>query len=334
MNPGIRPTLRVEINDTTQIAAARRSAIELARELGFDEEDVGRAALVTTEAASNVLKHAGSGEVLLSMRHMPCAGLEVIAIDRGEGFHAPTASRDGYSTSGTLGQGLGAMQRMSNELQLYSQPSRGSIVRAMVCPADSHRDETFEYGAIALPYPGESICGDAWMCRVQDSQALVIVADGLGHGGLAHLASSMAVDEPPAMPQGPKQVLERAHAAMRSTRGAAMAVVQIDLGTMQLRHGGVGNIGAQLAAHDGAKHLVSMAGIVGHNVRTLREFAQPFDAGSVLVMHSDGLGTHWSLHDDPTLRSQHPSVIAAALYRDHTRGRDDVTVFVARFRAA
>ena len=53
------------VNDPSATAAARRSATALAVKLGFDEPDVGRVALVVTELATNLLKHAGGGEILV-----------------------------------------------------------------------------------------------------------------------------------------------------------------------------------------------------------------------------------------------------------------------------
>jgi hypothetical protein len=50
----------------------------------------------------------------------------------------------------------------------------------------------------------------------------------------------------------------------------------------------------------------------------------------VLIMHTDGLTSHWSLEQSPGLGRRHPTIIAAVLYRDFSRHRDDVTVFVAR----
>jgi hypothetical protein len=50
----------------------------------------------------------------------------------------------------------------------------------------------------------------------------------------------------------------------------------------------------------------------------------------MFVMHSDGLSTHWSLDDYRGLRQRHPAIVAAVLYRDFSRRRDDVTVVVGR----
>ena len=87
---------------------ARRRAMALAGELGFDEQQAGRVALVVTEAASNILKHASGGEILLG-KDVAAQAIEVLAIDRGAGMSdVARCFQDGYSTAGSPGTGLGA----------------------------------------------------------------------------------------------------------------------------------------------------------------------------------------------------------------------------------
>jgi hypothetical protein len=76
--------------------------------------------------------------------------------------------------------------------------------------------------------------------------------------------------------------------------------------------------------------MVSYNGTVGHEVRKIQEFTYQWPQQGLLVMHSDGLKTQWRLDRYPGLMHKHPSLIAGVLYRDFNRGRDDVTVLVAR----
>jgi hypothetical protein len=78
---------------------------------------------------------------------------------------------------------------------------------------------------------------------------------------------------------------------------------------------------------------VSHNGIIGHEYRKISEFSHPWYAQSVLLLHSDGIGTHWDLDRYPGLLSRDPSLVAGILYRDFTRGRDDVTVVVVKGRS-
>jgi hypothetical protein len=94
----------------------------------------------------------------------------------------------------------------------------------------------------------------------------------------------------------------------------------------------VGNIAAHLITRHDRRQLVSHNGIVGSNVRKVQEFDAPWTEDTLLVLHSDGLQSRWHLDDYPGLAMCHPALIAGVLYRDHARGRDDVTVVVVRDR--
>ena len=75
--------------ESSQPAAARRTAGSLAQEAGLDESVVGHLALVTTELATNLVKHAKGGELLLRrLGAGGTGGLEVLSLDKGPGlFH-------------------------------------------------------------------------------------------------------------------------------------------------------------------------------------------------------------------------------------------------------
>ena len=100
-----------QIGDESGVGGARRAAMALAGAAGFNEVDAGKVAIAVTEAATNVLKHAGGGEILLRTTE---AGVEMLAIDKGPGIaDLPEALRDGQSSSGTAGIGLGAISRLA-----------------------------------------------------------------------------------------------------------------------------------------------------------------------------------------------------------------------------
>jgi anti-sigma regulatory factor (Ser/Thr protein kinase) len=112
--------LVLHVTESSQVGEARRQAQAMARALGFDEGAAGRVALAVTEAATNVVRHGGGGEVLLRPLGDDAApGIELMTVDRGPGMANVAASmRDGHSTSGSPGQGLGAIGRAALELEI------------------------------------------------------------------------------------------------------------------------------------------------------------------------------------------------------------------------
>jgi anti-sigma regulatory factor (Ser/Thr protein kinase) len=321
------------IDDRSQIGEARRAALELSTRLGFDEVGCGKVALAVTEAATNIVKHAGRGRILLrALSHERAGGLEILALDRGPGIADVAASlRDGRSTAGTAGTGLGALQRASASFDLYSHPERGTALRMEFWAATEEIAVSLETGVVCLPKAGEPVSGDDCAIEADAHRITVIVADGLGHGPEAAKAARAATNELASHPTStPAELIEACHDALTTTRGAAVAVARIDPGSGHGLIAGVGNIAGRVEANGAHRALVSHHGTVGHNVRRIQEFAFAFPHAALLVLHSDGLGSHWSLSDYPGLASRHAGLIAGVLYRDHDRGNDDVTVVVIR----
>jgi anti-sigma regulatory factor (Ser/Thr protein kinase) len=346
VNPQSKQSLFI-IAHTSDVSAARIHARQLADMLGFDETQAGQLAIIVTEAVTNILKHAGDGWLFIApVRRHGKAAIEVVALDRGEGIaNIAQSLRDGISTTGTAGTGLGAIKRLSQEFDAFSVPGKGAAFYACVhINKDPSKDEptpasemsldaTLQYGAICIPLAGEEECGDAWAVVTDQNSVTMMVADGLGHGADAALASNAAVrtlQQLPTMQPGP--LIGAIHDALKITRGAAAAVGRFDLATGNIRFAGVGNINASIIDNDTRKQLVSHNGIVGHNMRKVQEFSQPWPHDAVYIMCSDGIGTQWDIHAYPGLIFCHPTLIAAVIYRDFARGRDDATVLVAKRR--
>lgn len=326
------PQLSLQVRESSEIAAARRAGNDLARQHGFDDTDCGRVALVIMEAATNIVKHAGHGEILLRpVVAGDVPGVEIIAIDSGPGITNLAASmQDGTSTAGSYGVGLGAMRRVADEFDIHSLAGKGSAIWMMIWAGKpAGLASAWRIGTVCLPLPGEEICGDAWAVCGGAGCVTIVVADGLGHGPSAAKASEAACavlsgcsDLPPAA------LMHDAHHALRSTRGAAVAVARIDCSLEQTTFAGVGNIAACVVDHHQRRQLVSHNGIVGSNMRKAQEMTATWSDDSTIVLHSDGLGTRWHLDQYPGLAACHPALIAAVLYRDFSRRRDDVTVLV------
>lgn len=410
----------VPVRDSTRVRDARVAAESAAALAGLDERRTAAAALVATELATNLLKHAEGGQVLIDIVAPPAPReggtesrvVQIAAIDHGPGIaDMPAALRDGFSTTGSLGAGLGTCQRLADDFALHSTPGRGTVAVARVGttprggggpegrtgaesmpggrgPAhgtavpgasawseggalaggwwpggDAHapvgavacgaltghaaapggapglpgqagsvpghsgvlgnepgpRPDSVvpdgevrgpgaprpdgrpgpsgdrsvpvagvRAGGVNIPYGGAEYSGDAWAWVRSGDRLTLMLADGLGHGPEAARASSAAVTALYRWAHlTPAESLRRLHDALKGTRGAAVALAQLDVRAGLLRFAGIGNVGARLRADGTWRPLLSRPGIVGvHRPATLREEEADWAADRLLVLHT------------------------------------------------
>lgn len=315
--------LRYVIDEESKVGEVRRAAQAWAN-FEFDEQTAGRVAIVATEMANNLLRHAGGGEILIqTLGTDGRSNVELLAIDRGPGMQdVQRCLVDGYSTIGTAGTGLGAMRRLSDEFDIHSMPGEGTVIMARF-----GKTLPVRFGAVRVPMPGEVHCGDAWHLVSKGDATSIMVVDGLGHGTFAAEAAQAGIDAFIASAwDEPQQVLTRAGAAMSKTRGGAAACARLERD--RLVYAGIGNISGALISPERSQGLVSHAGTLGMQVRRAQQFEHARAANTLLVMHSDGVSARWSYKDRPEFFAHHPGVIAAVIYRDNGRERDDATVVV------
>ena len=323
--------------DRSHVPVTRHEAQRTATRAGFDETEAHRVGLVATELASNLAKHtSGGGQLLIRGAGGVDPCVELLAIDRGPGSADVTRSLgDGHSTSGSSGTGLGAAKRLADDFDIYSQPGKGTVVlaRLRASRAAAAATSRMRIGGISVAMPGETVCGDAWTSTSTQGQTRFVLVDGLGHGVYASDAASAAVRLALARPHDSAlDTLKAMHEGTRHTRGAAATVALLDLQSSTVSVSGVGNVSAAIVGLDKTRQAVSLNGTLGHDVRQFREYKYPWEPGAMLVMHSDGLASHWSVDAYPGIRRRDPVLAAALLFRDHQRGRDDVTVVVAAER--
>lgn len=326
------PHTCVHVTNSSQIGDARRTALRVAEGAGFSEVRRGEVAIVATELATNLTRHAVDGQ--LFVQRLCSSGaewLELLAVDRGPGMKdVQRCMQDGYSTAGTPGNGLGAIRRLSDEFDVFSTESRGTVVLSRFKTDAVCAPSSFAVGAVSQPAPNEDACGDTWRVAGSGDDVAVMVADGLGHGSAAAEAAEYARDVFDDDPfAGDTDFYQRLHTRLLGTRGAALARAVVRSGVVS--YAGVGNISGSLVGLTSGRGLPSQNGIVGAESRRIATMSgYEWPPRGLLLMHSDGLTSRWSLSAYPGLVLRHPAVVAAVLTRDHTRGRDDVTVVAVR----
>jgi anti-sigma regulatory factor (Ser/Thr protein kinase) len=323
----------VAVDHESDVARLRRRAAEVADELAMRRAERDRVELIVTEMATNLLKFAVRGTVVVQpVQQDGRTGIDVVSVDHGPGMDDAWArTADGYSTSGTLGGGLGAIMRLSDDGDLYSLPDVGTVVFGRVWKSRSRRPEpAFAIGALGTPHPDETVSGDGWAWGTRPPGLAIGMIDGLGHGPGAAAAAKAALD---ALRLGdrddPEVVLRRVHEALRGTRGAAASVAEVDTGRGRVRGCGVGNVVVRVESPQRTGHLLSEFGVLGLNAR-FKTFEEPWPADGLLVAHSDGLSARWTLSEFPDLERHHPTVIAATIWRKAARTTDDASILVVK----
>ncbi|WP_329048733.1 SpoIIE family protein phosphatase [Amycolatopsis sp. NBC_01488] len=321
------PSRHVRIDHASAVYAATRAARETGRAAGLPDVLTERAAVVTSELAGNLDKHAVNGSVVVQ-RATTGLGIDVLAADDGPGMtDLEHWLLDGNTTTATLGTGLGAVKRMATVFRIRSAPGSGTIAAARVLAPGTPAGRAAAMAHFCLPREGESVCGDAVAIAETSGSQTAVVADGLGHGPDAAEAADVALSVFAQNPDRPlAHQIASMHRALRATRGAAIALARIT--PRRLEFCGIGNvIGTTLNGRSRPGLLLSIPGIVGFTSPVAQVRQAPLADGDVVVLHTDGIDPGWrTAGDHVAARPGDALLLAAELAHRHRNPRDDAAV--------
>jgi anti-sigma regulatory factor (Ser/Thr protein kinase) len=325
------------LQDRTYQALVRSELKKLAITAGFEGPRMSEVEIIIAEITSNLVKHTTKGgKILARPRVDPAMGVEFIVIDEGPGMRSVSkVLEDGYSTKNTLGQGLGAIRRLSDEFDMYSLPGWGTIMYCCIFlqkPPKLQPDK-FLVTTIGLAKKGFAVSGDGCNFRTHGYKVKIAMIDGLGHGSAAHVAATTSITSLKGFNRMlPTDELKQLHIDLKKTRGAVITIAHIDRLNKTLLYSGVGNISMKVITPVTSKGCFSYNGIVGHIMpASLNDHSLSWADKDVLVMHSDGISSRWDTMKYPGILLHHPVILCAALYKDHDRGNDDSTVLVGKY---
>ena len=323
----------IDVLDESQVGEARRKCLAKALEYGLEQKSIDRVALVVSELATNLVKHTTRGAILVQGLSVDDnEGIELFALDKGPGMsNVQECLRDGFSTVGTLGTGLGAIKRMSDFFDILSSPERGTVVHCRLWNKKAPLTNIVISG-LTVPIKGEILSGDKWTVCPIEGGVYCLVVDGLGHGFEAAEAAKLAVKRfKENLSLNPTSMLKSLHQSLRGSRGAVGAVAKLDFENGLLVYAGLGNITGILVSGAEKKHLTSLNGTIGYEARKFMEFSHAWTAQSTLIMHTDGCSSKLS-EDLCTLdiETTTASLLAGALYQHHAKNTDDATVLVVK----
>ena len=329
---------RLEVRQQADVALAGHAVKELSLSAGLDEVSAEEMQIVARELASNIVRHAGGGTVMTERLEAPGKrGVLVVAEDRGPGLPgSDRAFEDGFSRAGSLGYGLGAVNRLTDELEVIS-PVESGVGTRITCrrwrrsASTARPPRPLDVGAASHPHPRQKINGDAFVIKSVDSSTLVGVIDGVGHGEHARRAAFAArgyIQRHAGQPLG--DLFKGVDRACRATRGVVMAMARLTWNSAAMSHASVGNIEARLRSTREGRRFVVRRGILGFNAPVPVVTDHPWGADEILVLHSDCISAQWSWDDEPTLWHRGADHIARRLLRKHSKNEDDATVLVVK----
>lgn len=332
-----RTHVAFKADDRSYFAILKKEIHAIAVTAGFSERKLGEIDIIIAETVSNLVKHAGGGQILVKLvEENGLQGIEIISIDNGPGMtDVSRMVADGVSTKNTLGQGLGAMKRLSDLFQVYSLKDWGTIILIRVFENELPpftKPPKWEIKSVILPKPGEVECGDGFFSTVTQDHIKLFLGDGLGHGQEAAKAVMQAGD---AFTQckdvEPAEIIRYLNAAVKKTRGLVGTVAVFSIKEKVWRICGVGNISTKINSPSNAKNYMSYNGIIGLNVpNTLNSQEVAYETGQHLIMCSDGLKSRWDTIKYPAILRYDLSVAAASLLKDFARNTDDMSVVVCK----
>lgn len=322
----------LQICEQSEINETRRQAVEMALYAGLENNARNNLAILCTELGTNLLKHTESGGQLIvqTLIDGEIPGVEVYSIDSGKGMNTKLCMVDGYSSTGTLGTGLGAVQRLAHQFSIYSSEETGTIIQTQIWNSADKIQSNYDVGGVCIPKPGELLSGDKYAAIINDRGICCFVVDGLGHGVEAAEAAVLAVKRfKETLALSPREQLASIHSALRGSRGAVGAIARIDRAARTVTYCGLGNIEGIISDGLSSKHLVSLNGTLGYEARKITEFVLPWTAETILVMHSDGLSSR-TAESLTEVQNEPASLIAGWLYKQNTKHTDDATVLVIK----
>jgi len=324
-------------DDRSYFAILKKEIRRLTVAAGFKERKVGEIDIIVSELVSNLVKHAGGGQLLVKLvEEDHVQGIEIISIDNGRGMTDITRMvADGVSTKNTLGHGLGAIKRLSDFFQVYSQKDWGTVILIRVfnekLPLFKKPPKT-EIGSIVLPKPGENESGDGFYYAIKGDHVRLFLGDGLGHGSEAAKAVNKAIevfDE--CTETDPVEIIRIIDLSVRKTRGLVATIALFDLKEKNWKICGVGNIATKINGPSFSKAYLAYNGIIGVNLpRTLNAQEIAYEKGQNLIMCSDGLKSRWDTIKYPAILRYDLSILSASLLKDFARNTDDMSVAVCK----
>lgn len=317
----------------TDIQNARKKACEMARQIGFDKQDVDKIDIVVSELGTNLIKHRTiHGELIFrTLNDNGHRGIEIISMDNGPGIiDVENVLKRPSSKTGSLGIGLSGVKRMMDEFSIKSRLGEGTTVSTKKWVPKEFLDR-MNFSVFTRPIQSESekFNGDAYFIRHEPEYTIIAVIDALGHGEDAYKTSIRVLS---VLEENYREslhtIIDTCHKELRDMRGAAIALCKIDFTRKIIQHIGVGNVETRIYNIPKSVQPFCFNGTLGMSMERIHIHEYPYNEGACIVMFSDGIYSRFSIPDNILIKSTLD--IAKFIFDNYARRTDDVTVLVGK----
>ena len=341
------------INNDWDIGYTRRSIIEECKELGFSPTEIGEISIVINEICTNFIKHkAVEGTLTFKiLREADRVGIEITAKDKGPGIKdINEIMKNGVSSKGTLGGGIGAIKRLMDSFEIFSNYDSSNyisvvesnhpwldsigtliILKKWIYSPSNLLENDIKFSILSRPYPGMGVNGDDYYVKKFKDRCIFSVIDGLGHGLEAHLVSKLVskiINEN--THKSIDDILITINTEISDTRGAVAAILLIDTIKKEFQYSAVGNIEFRYILHGKTERFISTNGILGaSSINKVRVHRKSYEKNAIITMCSDGIQNKWDSASYSGKDLSNPSVFARSVLKDFGKMNDDATVLVA-----
>ncbi len=317
------------VRGDADIVLARMKGERLARSIGMEKVQVADVAIAVSELASNLVKHRVTGGKIIihEIVREGNKGIEVISSDLGPGIpDTDQAMTDGYSTAGSLGIGLPAVNRLMDEFQIRSNTVEGTLVttRKWVKPDLPYMSvPELDLSIFSRPLPGQRYNGDAYFVKRYEDKVTFARYRWLRAWARCPRGSTGCFTE----------IFQLCHQRLKRTRGAAMSLCRINLKNRVMTHAGIGNVNTRVYSSEKAPAPFCINGTLGVAMRTVKVDDYPLPENSTIIMFSDGISGRFSPNNLPGLLRLKPQSLGKRIMDNYARDNDDATIIVGRSRS-
>lgn len=325
-------------DDRSYFSIIKKEIHKLAQECRLPANRINEIDIIVSEITSNFHKHTVGGGELLAGYGKDDQGdyLEIISIDNGPGFRdTDKMIADGYSSSSTLGHGLGSIKRLSDTFDVYSQVGWGTILLSRIykepLPAFVAKN-TVDCKGLVVAKPGEAVSGDGYCFYPTTTGFKIMIADGLGHGVHANQAVNEAIQAfKDCAEETVSNTIRYIHQAIRNTRGVVASLTFYNAENRTWSAAGVGNIATKWVGGQNIRNHLSYNGIIGHNIpNTINDIHLSQNDFKQFIACSDGIRSRWDASKYPLIHRHDSMILAAAIYKDYARRTDDMSVIICK----